>query len=284
VFPDEAALQSFGIEDCDDMLFINPKFASLTGKPLDPPYALYLHNIPYKLRNFLVSHQMFSFNDKLTFNAFSLNRYRMSWVLMNLDGSVVPIKDTEKRRREVLTVVKETLWASDPLHQLCIRVIARAGMSATPPAFKAFILNSLELTYIFMQDLEGRPKPLYQLTGRPISTSHVDQNDYIECLKKHKFKLNGAPINTGREMSCTQCKSNRHPSHLCPFPDFDDWNGKKKDSEREQPNSSATPIPRGNAGSRERGGKRGGRQARGGRRLATTRNPNRYSNLKVFDD
>jgi hypothetical protein len=207
----------------------------------------------------------------------------MSWVLMNLDGSMVPIKDNKQQRREVLTVVKETLWASDSLHQLCIRVIARARMSVTPPAFKAFILNSLELTYIFMQDLEGHPKPLYQLTGRPISNSHVDQNDYIACLKKHKFKLNGAPISTGREMSCTQCKSDRHPTHLCPFPDFDDWNGKKKDPEAEQPNSSATPMPRRNAGSRGRGGKRGRGKARGGHIPAATGNPNRYSNLTVFD-
>jgi hypothetical protein len=277
----QAALLTFGIEGCDDMLFVNPDLASLTGKPLDPPYALFLRNIPQELRDFLVSHQTFSFSDKLTFNVFSLNRYRMSWVLANLDGSVVPVTDSEKRKREVLAVVKETLWASGPLHQLCIRIIARMGISATPPAFKAHLLNSFELSYVAMNDLEGRPKSIYQLTGRPISTSHADQRDYIECIKKHKYQLNGATINTGREMSCSQCKSDRHPSHLCPFPKFDDWNGKKKDLDTERPSQN---VPTHNGGTRGRGGKRGsGSAPRGSRQAASRGKTNRFSNLRVYD-
>jgi hypothetical protein len=180
----------------------------------------------------------------------------------------------------VLTVVKELLWASGSLHQLCIRIITQQGLSATPVAFKAYLLNSYELTYVFMCNLEGRPKPIYQLTGRPISTSHADQRDYIDCIKKHKFKLNGAPINTEREMSCTQCKSDRHPSHLYPFPDFDDWNGKKKDLDTEHPNQE---VPKRGGGPRGRGGKRGNGTTRGGRQATASGKANRFTNLKVYD-
>lgn len=148
-----------------------------------------------------------------------------------------------------------------------------------------------ELTFIDVVDNQGNPNPIFQLTGKPLTTDDTAHQRLLAQIRcpappgmtrlpnarsrkapsgnpypyimpdSHLLKISKTFVN------CIWCKASTHPAHKCPFLAMEDWQGPRHDaaSEHREDLNAGGPSNRSSQSNRQGGsssrGQHGGRGA-----------------------
>jgi hypothetical protein len=135
------------------------------GRDFDGPWPMILTGASDDLKAFLLWHQTFSVNDKLTFHAIPFDLDVESWVIMTISGDAV--RDDARSKAKALGQIKRRLWADTQFVNFVNTVLAKAGVSGSPNQRVVEATKSFELTYVDTGNVKGEHAPVYQLTGKP---------------------------------------------------------------------------------------------------------------------
>ncbi|KAG6894619.1 hypothetical protein C0992_005383, partial [Termitomyces sp. T32_za158] len=193
-------------------------------KDYETPWTLILAGASQELKDFLVWQQTFAVSKELTFTVVPFDMNLRSWVITNISGGAV--KEGEGPKRIALGTLKKALWENQRFRVIANKILADQGVpgSARQRAHRA--TTTFDLTYIASQDVNGNSAPVWQLTGKPLTT-----DDELHAV--FKLEVCRTRVMVGlhyldmekRLVECAWCKADSHPAHACPLPKVDDWMG-----------------------------------------------------------
>lgn len=261
------------------------------NRKFEGPWPMLLKNASAELRAYLLWQQTFAVKADVAFNAISFDMSIQSWVIMNITGDA--IADTERRKKQVMGTIKSRLWQDQAIRDEMSTMMAIGG--ATNCSINELVFRATatyELTFIDAVDAQGQPNPIFQLTGRPLTSNEADHHRLLAQIRcpappgKSRLpnaKSGKAPGNNpfpyitpdghllkiGKTfVNCIWCKAGTHPAHKCPFLAVDDWRGPRHDAaseRREDLNAVGGSSTNSNQSNRRGGsssrGQRGGRGA-----------------------
>ncbi|KAF8957774.1 hypothetical protein BDZ97DRAFT_84951 [Flammula alnicola] len=275
-------IRSLGYPDNEHVDIAKPVPRNKAGKKqFDPPWAMIMSGASSALSNFLLWHQTFAVRPDLAFNALPFDPDLQSWVIMNMSGNAVrkeepqadqvqaetdpqtedaPVRREATAKEKALGAIKYKLWHNHEFRAHVTRVLKASGATTDSVAELAYLATtSFDLHYVETKDGETEEDraPVYQLTGKPLSSKKEDMNEYYRIVRfpgKHYFVgLHKLEVDK-RFVNCRWCKSDSHPAHKCPFLQTPDWLGPT------QPKKEPTDLKRGEGTSRRGEGtsRRGG--------------------------
>lgn len=287
-----AFLKSFGFAGNDDIHLAKPIPRNANEKrDYEPPFPMILKGASAELRAYLLYQQTFALKADLAFNAIPFDTAVQSWVIMNITGDAV--ENSDRSKKQVLGAIKTRLWKDHAVRDTVGELLAATGanFSVNEGVFRA--TESFELTFIDSVNHLGKPKPIFQLTGKPLTADEKEHKKLLALIRNPappgKVKLPNAK--TGRVsatashpyitpdghkldiektfINCIWCKADTHPAHKCPFLAVEDWRGPRNNVTTERNEEIKAGIGgKGNARNSSRptrGGRGSFRGKRGGR-------------------
>ncbi|KAG6895685.1 hypothetical protein C0992_013296 [Termitomyces sp. T32_za158] len=258
-------LTSLGIqENPSDLQLAKARWrAKPKGKSdFQTPWTLLLSSFSEDLKTFLLWQQTFTVDQVVTFNVVPFDKSLRSWVIMNVSGDAVRSGDEAKCL--ALGSIKAALWFNTRFRAVANAALAESKVPSSTDERTLRATESFDLKYIESNDARGDPAPIWQLTGKPLSTNQDLHRAVVEAVRAPKYWLKSHLMEVGKRLvECVWCKADTHPAHACPFPLTLDWAGPKpgttKRLSRRPTDREESPFPpRG-----ERGGGRGTRGSRG---------------------
>ncbi|KAF8059883.1 hypothetical protein FPV67DRAFT_1674377 [Lyophyllum atratum] len=214
-------------------------------RDFERPWAMVLEGASDELKEFLIWQQTFAVSRDLAFSVVPFDKDLKSWVIMNISGDVV--QPGEAAMHKALGGIKKVLW-----HDLRFRAIADKFCATKP----------FNLTYIESDNAQGTHAPIWQLTGRPLSSNPDVQEAFLNNVRNHRYWVGiHMLVIDQRLVNCVWCKSDTHPAHACPFPKVNDWLSPASTAA----SKALAQIDGSSARGRGRGRGRGNGRGRGGR-------------------
>jgi hypothetical protein len=245
----------------DDLSNLSIAKAVLRNNPnqkrdFERPWTMVLGGAPQELKEYLVWHQTFAVHPELTFSVLPFNSGLQSWVIMNISRDAVQKGDAAKR--DVLGKIKALLWHSPHFRAITDKCLATVGIagSCSERAYKA--TTSFEITYIESNNAQGIHAPIWQLTGRPLSSDPLLHEEFLASVRQQHYWVGLHMLTIDKcIVDCVWCKSNTHPAHACPFPKIPDWLGLVPTAASSALAQAESPTNRGRGHGHGRGSGRG---------------------------
>lgn len=243
-------------------------------RDFERPWTMVLGGAPQELKEYLVWHQTFAVHPELTFSVLPFDSGLQSWVIMNISGDAVQEGDAAKR--DVLGKIKALLWHNPRFRAIADKSLAAVGIagSCSERAYKA--TTSFEITYIESNNAQGIHAPIWQLTGRPLSSDPLLHEEFLASVRQQRYWVGLHMLTIDKRIvDCVWCKSNTHPAHACPFPKIPDWLGlvptaaSSPLAQAESPTNRGRGRGRGRGSGRGRGGRGDANRGRGGWQYVT---------------
>jgi hypothetical protein len=243
-------------------------------RDFERPWTMVLGGAPQELKEYLVWHQTFAVHPELTFSVLPFDSGLQSWVIMNISGDAVQEGDAAKR--DVLGKIKALLWHNPRFRAIADKSLAAVGIagSCSERAYKA--TTSFEITYIESNNAQGIHAPIWQLTGRPLSSDPLLHEEFLASVRQQRYWVGLHMLTIDKRIvDCVWCKSNTHPAHACPFPKIPDWLGlvptaaSSALAQAESPTNRGRGRGRGRGSGRGRGGRGDANRGRGGWQYVT---------------
>ncbi|KAJ6559582.1 hypothetical protein B0H19DRAFT_1260289 [Mycena capillaripes] len=184
-----------------------PKAKHNQKRDFEGPWPMLLKGADNDLTGFLLWHQTFSINTKLTFSVVRFDKDVESWVVMTISGNAV--RNTPIAKAKVLGAIKRRLWNNTPFVNFVNGVLGAAGVAGSGRQRVVEATRMFNLTYVETDDQAGDHAPVFQLTAKPITSDPA----------QHRQQAMG-----------TGCKSQMHPAHSCPLPKVPGWLGQVPDN------------------------------------------------------
>lgn len=180
---------------------------------------------------------------------------------MNISGDAVKAGDEIKK--QALGAIKSVLWFNTRFRATANAALSKSNVSGTTDERTLKATESFNLTFIKSNDTRGDPAPIWQLTGKPLSTNADLHKAIIKAIQAPKYWLNTHLLEVGKRLvECVWCKADTHPAHACPLPTTLDWAGPKPSTT----SKNGSHIPQSDGHPKDnRGPRGGGPTGRGGR-------------------
>ncbi|KAJ6564684.1 hypothetical protein B0H19DRAFT_1233492 [Mycena capillaripes] len=208
-----------------------PKAKHNPKRDFEGPWPMLLKGADEDLTKFLLWHQTFSVNAKLTFSVVCFDKEIESWVVMTISGDAV--RDTPLAKAKVLGAIKRRLWHNTPFVNFVNGVLGAAGIPGSGRQRVVEATRSFSLTYVETDDQAGDHAPGFQLTAKPITSDPAQHRQWLAHIRG----ISGgcvagihALLIDKRWVNCTGCKSQMHPAHSCPLPKVPGWLGQVPDN------------------------------------------------------
>jgi hypothetical protein len=205
-----------------DMTGINvtlPMAKSTGGKndhEFSRPWPMIITGASTAPTEFLLWHQTFAVNTKLTFLAHPFDCTLASWHMMIISGDT--ICDTPPTKAKVLDAIKGQVWNNEGLANFADRTLGAAGVPGSKCQHMVEATKSFDLVYVETNNVHGEHAPVFQLVRKPISDDPKTQHTWVNLIRRlhggyhigyHALQIDKQWIN------CTGCKSQMHPEHGC---------------------------------------------------------------------
>jgi hypothetical protein len=242
-----------------------PKNKPNQKRDFDKPWTMIMAGAGNELKNFLLWHQTFAVTPSLAFNVLPFDGITQSWVVMNISGNAV--KNSEAAKKTALGVIKSKLWYNTRFRAITDRCLAAQGLGESTAERAYLVTKTYDLTYIETKDGQGDDAPIWQLTGKPITTDPARHREYLNVVRNIRYLVGVHFLEIEKRfVDCAGCKSDTHPAHMCPLPNVEDWMGPIPDNaERFLKRIEGTSDRKGKGSASRRGGKgnpnKGGRMA-----------------------
>ena len=93
------------------------------------------------------------------------------------------------------------------------------------------------------KDSRRNNAPIWQLTGKPITTDHARHREYLSIIRGERYLVGLHFLDIKKRfVDCAGCKSDNHPAHMCPFPKTEDWMGPTPDNAERFLKSSVAEV------------------------------------------
>ncbi|KAJ6574062.1 hypothetical protein B0H19DRAFT_1341032 [Mycena capillaripes] len=208
-----------------------PKAKHKEKRDFEGPWPMLLKGADEDLTKFLLWHQTFSVNVKLTFSVVRFDKDIESWVVMTISGDAV--RDTPHAKAKVLGAIKRRLWNNTPFVNFVNGVLGAAGVAGSGRQRVVEATRTFQLTYVETDDQAGDHAPVFQLTAKPITTDPAKHRQWLALIRGlpggYVAGLHALHIDK-RWVNCTGCKSQMHPAHSCPLPKITGWLGQVPDN------------------------------------------------------
>lgn len=231
-------------------------------REFEKPWTMIMAGAGPELRSFLLWHQTFAVTPTLTFSALPFDEGAQSWVIMNISGDAVD--DTREAKNQAMGAIKVYLWYNAKFRALADRCLAPQNIGESTAERAYLATTSYDLAYVETKDSQGNDAPIWQLTGKPITTDMGRHKEYLNIIRGGRYMVGLHFLEIERRfVDCAGCKSDTHPAHMCPFPRTEDWMGPVPDNaerflKRMEGNSGKkekdSPPRRGGKGSSSKGG------------------------------
>ncbi|KAJ6594781.1 hypothetical protein B0H19DRAFT_1366562 [Mycena capillaripes] len=208
-----------------------PKAKHKEKRDFEGPWPMLLKGADEDLTNFLIWHQTFSVNSKLTFSVVPFDKKIESWIVMTISGDAV--RDTPLAKAKVLGAIKRRLWNHTPFVNFVNGVLGAAGVAGSGRQRVVEATRTFNLTYVETDDQAGDHPPVFQLTAKPITDDPAKHRQWLGLIRGmpggYVAGLHALLIDK-RWVNCTGCKSQMHPAHSCPLPKVPGWLGQVPDN------------------------------------------------------
>ncbi|KAF8067088.1 hypothetical protein FPV67DRAFT_1228003 [Lyophyllum atratum] len=237
-------------------------------RDFERPWAMVLEGASTELREFLTWQQTFAVSRTLAFSVIPFDKDLKPWVIMNISGDAV--QPGTAPMIKALGEIKKVLWHDPRFRAIADKCLAALNIAGSCSERVVKATTSFNLTYIESDNAQGVHAPIWQLTGRPLSSIHDVQESFLNIIRNHRYWVGlHMLVIDNRIVNCVWCKSDTHPAHACPFPKVDDWLGpipsaaSKALAQIDGAPARGRGRGRGNGRGRGRGG-RGNDRGRGG--------------------
>ncbi|KAF5376093.1 hypothetical protein D9615_007751 [Tricholomella constricta] len=239
-------------------------------RDFEKPWTMILSGASDELRDYLLWHQTFAIHPELTFHALPFDKDLQSWIIMNISGDAV--EDSAEAKTKALGAIKHKLWFTSGFRSLADRLLAALKVPASTAERAYLATTSFDLSYIESNDAQGHKAPIWQLTGKPLTTDPDLHCQFLEVIRRQTYYVGLHILECEKRLvECVWCKSNTHPAHACPFPKTEDWMGLKPDNaerfrKRVEASKKDSPAPncRGPPGGKGSRTPKEGKHGRGG--------------------
>jgi len=251
-------IKSLGLPDQDVTIAKPaPKNKPNQKRDFEQPWTMIMAGAEPELRNFLLWHQTFVVTPTLAFSALPFDKGVQSWVIMNISGDAV--NDSQAAKNNALGVIKSHLWVDTKFRAFADRCLARLGIGESTAERACLVTMTYDLTYIEAQDSQGNDAPIWQLTGKPITSDVERHREYLGIIRGGRYLVGLHFLEIKKRfVDCAGCKSDTHPAHMCPFPKVEDWMRPIPDNvERFLKRTEGSSGKKGKASPSRRGGKSG---------------------------
>ncbi|GLB44701.1 putative RNase H [Lyophyllum shimeji] len=251
-------------------------------RDFERPWTMVLEGASDELKEFLVWQQTFAVSRDLAFNVLPFDTGLSSWVIMNISGDAVQPGDAAKHK--ALGEIKKVLWHDPRFRAIADKCLAAQNISGSCSERAVKATNPFNITFIDSDNAQGVHAPIWQLTGRPLSSDPAIQEEFLLNIRSHRYWVGmHMLVIDKRIVNCVWCKSDTHPSHACPFPKVHDWLGpiptasSNALAQIDSSSSRGRGRGRGNGrGKRGRGDTGRGGTAQGGWKTVTSRRANGF--------
>lgn len=232
-----------------------PKNKPNQKRDFEKPWTMIMAGASPELKSFLLWHQTFAVTSTLAFNALPFDKEIQSWVIMNISGDAVT--DSQAAKEQALGVIKSHLWFNSKFRAFADRCLASLGVGESTAERAYLVTKSYDLTFIKTKDSQGNEAPIWQLTGKPITTDPERHREYLGIVRSERYLVGIHFLEIEKRfVDCAGCKSDTHPAHMCPFPKIEDWMGPTPDNvERFLKRTEGSSEKKGKTSSPRRGGK-----------------------------
>ncbi|KAJ7231632.1 hypothetical protein C8J57DRAFT_1533513 [Mycena rebaudengoi] len=143
---------------------------------------------------------------------------------MNLSGDGV--KNSKKIMANMLGIIKRECWGNVAWVNHTDNCLSKAGIPGSSREHAVLATKSFQLKFIDTNNGKGDTAPIYQLTGKPVSTDNDMQTRWIALTKAIPYMVGLNRLETTKHfVNCVWCKNPTHPGHQCPLPRTDNWYG-----------------------------------------------------------
>ena len=198
-----------------------PKNKPNQKRDFEKPWTMIMARAGPELRSFLLWHQTFAVTPTLAFSALPFDRDAQSWVIMNISGDAVA--DCKDAKSNAIGVIKTQLWYNSKFRALADRCLAPLKVGESTPERAYLATTTYDLSYIETKDSQGNDAPIWQLTGKPITTDMERHKEYLGIIRSGRYLVGLHFLEIEKRfVDCAGCKLDTHPAHMCPFPKIED--------------------------------------------------------------
>ncbi|KAG6875692.1 hypothetical protein C0992_002812 [Termitomyces sp. T32_za158] len=184
-------LVSLGIQSApEDLQLAKARWrAKPKGKSdFQAPWTLILSGFSSELLEYLVWQQTFAVDKLVTFNMFPFDKGLRSWFIMNISGDAVKRGDAAKC--QALGTIKSTLWFNTRFRSAVNAALSDSNVPGSTDERTLMATESFELTFIESNDARGNPAPIWQLTGKPLTSNVALHRAVVEAARAPRYWLN----------------------------------------------------------------------------------------------
>ncbi|KAJ7574606.1 hypothetical protein C8J56DRAFT_902053 [Mycena floridula] len=231
-----------------------------------PPHCFFIGGISETLQKSLLKEEVFLFGKHTSFLTFDINKELLSPSLMTITGHPLAPNSPSRDRELVLAMLKDCVRKNDAFRKL----MAHISPGSSPSARVQFIeevLGTFRLEHQAWTDDNKAARTGYRVfITVPDGISGDLYNEWLKTLRSVDLLSGPTRWSSKTTWKCNICKSDDHPTALCPFPEIgDDYAGPTKDTKfgkqarkAEEPEFDHSAVPWG-----ERDNSRDGYRGRG---------------------
>lgn len=227
------------------------------------PWVMFLIGGSDHFRDFLCWQHIFTVDKTLTFSVMRIEPAQQSWVIVNLSGDGILCEFED----DLMRYLKKALWLDEDFRFSVDKLLTKAGVPGSVNDHVVYATNTFTLSFFDNTDCRGRPTPIAQLRGRPLTVNEKEHRDYLGVIRSMRLWFNMAQVSLTGTISCEMCKADTHPAYSCPFhltkgwygPDHKGMEFHAKHVEKAVAKAASSSKTTGAASSSKSGGRPGGK-------------------------